>query len=82
MRGEGIIFFSQPLPISPRSSLVASRGEGGWGEVATEFQPVLQLLTPLFPPQKEHGSPPTRAFIANLALLLPDRAKPSPTRSH
>ena len=38
MRGEAIILFSQPLPISPPSSLVASRGEGGWGKVATESQ--------------------------------------------
>lgn len=34
MRGEGVIFLPQPLPISPCSSLVTSEAEEGWEEVA------------------------------------------------
>lgn len=82
MRGEGIIFFPSLCPSLPAPVWLPVEGREGGGKWQQNPKPVLQLLTPLFPPQKEHGSHPTRAFIANLALLLPDRAKPSPTRSH
>ena len=78
-------FLPQALPISPASNLLASGGEGGQGEVATKscaLQARIAASPSTVPPQKERRSYPARALIASLALPLPDRAQPSPRRSH
>lgn len=79
--GGGHLFSPRLCPSLPAPVWFVSKGEGGWREVVPE--PVPQLLTLLSaPPQKQNGSCSTRAVIANLALLLPERAQPSPARSH
>lgn len=83
----GVIFF--PLASAHLSLLQSGlpvegrEGRGRWQHNPMPTQPAPRLLTPLSsPPQKENGSRSTRAIITNLALLLPDRAQPSPARSH
>lgn len=89
--GGGVIFSPQLLPSSPslQSGLPVKGREGGgrWRQhpVTTPLPPACPapshcLSSP--PRRKENGSGRTRAVIADLALLLPDRAQPSPARSH